>query len=515
MDGRMRAGARKSGVAGLVGFVLRVCFLLLAAHAVGAADDPQRPPDLGAAHRGSVEIDRAILGLSHPPEPARAFFAEVRPLFSAQPRTSFAELAELREAAVRHGYSVSGGPMLGTLSPDGARVWVRTLQPARVEVRVQVAGEERSFGPVASTVESDLAAVVAVTGLTAGVRHPYRVFVDGQPIPMPDRASIPTVPAPDAPGTTTIAFGADFHKTGLGNRALLERIGSRGASALVLLGDVAVDDRDGNVGLHRSDYLLRDLHPGWRDLVAGMAVYAIWDDHDYFNNDRSGIPPGATEADRAAVRRVWTQNWNNPAYGNAARGEGIYFRTRIGPCDLIMLDTRSLRTRRGEPDAFLGGEQMRWLEQELAACTAPFVLLTSGTMWSDNVSAGKDSWGVWDPAARERIFALIEAKRIPVVLLSGDRHGARVIRIPRPSGHVFWEFELGSLGAHPGPPAFGTPKENQPFAATGEALYGECTFDTGAPDPTATFRVLDAAGGERWQVTLPRSAVTPGGSGTD
>ena len=489
--------------------------VLLALRVSGAGEVAQSPTDLNAVHRGTAEIDRAILGRSRPADDVQAFFAEVRPLFDVHRRATFADLPALQSAAERHGLVLTGGPMLGALAPDGARVWVRTLRPAQVEVRVEVDGVERRFGPVASTRESDFAAVVAVTGLPAGVRHPYRVLVDGRAVPLPPDAAIATPTSPDAGGTLTLAFGADFHKSGLGDRALLDRIGRRGASALVLLGDLAVDDRDGDVGLHRADYLLRDLQPGWRNLVASIPVYAVWDDHDYFNNDRSGIPPGFTDADRAAVRKVWAQNWNNPACGDAAREEGIYFRTRIGPCDLIMLDTRSLRTTRGAPDAFLGSAQMQWLERELAACAGPFVLLTSGTMWSDNVSAGKDSWGVWDPAAREHIFSLIEARRLPVVLLSGDRHGARVIRIPRPSGHVFWEFELGSLGAHPGPPAYGMPKENQPFAAVGEALFGECSIDTRPADPTATFRVIDAAGTERWSVTLSRSAVTPGGTRAD
>jgi alkaline phosphatase D len=76
-----------------------------------------------------------------------------------------------------------------------------------------------------------------------------------------------------------------------------------------------------------------------------------------------------------------------------------------------MLDTRSRRTARGQEACYPGAEQMRWLEKELATCTGPFVILTSGTMCSDCVSAGKDSWGVWDPPGRERIFSLMNAPR--------------------------------------------------------------------------------------------------------
>jgi len=483
-----------------------LCLVLI----TGAAEKPAPLLNLRTAHKGTIRIDTALLNQAPQSAAVKALFAVARREFGAHPKASFAELPAIREAAEQHGIALLGGPMLGAVSHDGARVWVRTVKPARVAVVVQVAGEERRFGPVASTVASDLTAVVPVHGLAPGTRHPYRVLVDERPVPMPTGAAIATIPAPNAGIKTTVAFGADFHKTGLWNRALLDRIRGRGNAALLLLGDSAVDDRDNRVGLHRSDYLLRDLSPAWQELAATIPVYATWDDHDYFNNDRSGIPRKFTEADRTAVRQVWTQAWNNPAYGIEDRNLGIFFHTRLGPCDLIMLDTRSRRTRKGQADCYLGAEQMRWLEKELVACTGPFIILTSGTMWSDYVSAGKDSWGVWDPPGRERIFSLIEEKGIGgVILLSGDRHGTRVMRIERPSGFIFWEFEIGSLGAHPGPGAMGKKPALQPFGTVHKTLFGECTFDTTPDDPTATIRVVAPDGKTHYEVTLTRSQLTP------
>jgi alkaline phosphatase D len=90
---------------------------------------------------------------------------------------------------------------------------------------------------------------------------------------------------------------------------------------------------------------------------------------------------------------------------------------------------------------------MAWLETQLQDCKGPFIVLSSGTMWSDYISDGKDSWGKHDREGRERIFDLIEQNRVPgVLLISGDRHGARGFRIPRRSGFAFYEFEVASLG---------------------------------------------------------------------
>ncbi len=478
--------------------------LPLLAFAAGRED---RPLDLRAAHRGSFEIDMALLNQAPQPASAQAFFGEVRSAFGEHPKAAFAELPIIRESAEKHGVMLLGGPMLGVLSHDGAHVWVRTVKPAQVGVVIQLGGEERCFGPVASTEKSDLTAVVPVTGLMPNTRYSYRVLVDGNFVPIPAGAAITTTLAPEVPGRMTIAFGADFHKTGLWNRPLLDQIRLRGNTALLLLGDDAVDDRDNKVGLHRSDYLLRDLSPAWQQLAASLPVYVTWDDHDYFNNDKSGIPAGFTDADRTAVRTVWKQSWNNPSCGFEEQGQGVFFHTRIGPCDVIMLDTRYFRSVPGQDNCFLGNDQMRWLTEELVACQGPFILLTSGTMWSDYVSRGKDSWGVWDPAGRERILSLIEEKQIGgVILLSGDRHGARVMRIRRPSGFTFYEFELGSLGAHPGPAAIGAHPELQEFGSIGEALFGECTFDTTLPDPTATIRIVGAAGKVRYENASPAAS---------
>lgn len=249
------------------------------------------------------------------------------------------------------------------------------------------------------------------------------------------------------------------------------------------------------MNMHRADYLLRDVAAPWRQLSANVPLYASWDDHDYFNNDLGGIPEGFTPADREAVREVWHQNWVNPENEHT----GIYFNTRIGPVELIMLDTRSLREneRRGEYGSYLGVEQMNWLKETLKKSKAPFKVISGGTMWSDYITPGKDSWGTWDKAGREELFSFIEAKNISgVILISGDRHGARGFSIPRTSGFVFYEFQVASLGGVPGPDAMAKDTSQQLFGyhGTDVVAFGEFTFDTRGEQPLVTFRLIDEFG---------------------
>jgi len=442
------------------------------------------------------------------PQSVQRLYQAIDKILSADAKATFSDVScndEFQRLCKDSHVSHLGGPMLGCITQHSARVWLRTTRPAAVEVRLAVNGAEKSYGPVRSTVASDLTSVVAVTGLQPGTRYPYRVLVDGKPLAIPEHSAITTVPDNNK---VRIAFGTCPHRWGLGNQKQADTIRNREPAALLLYGDIAVQDKWNHFGKHRADYQLRDFFPAWRSLSAAIPVYATWDDHDYFANDQSGIPSGYTEADRAGVRQVFIQAWNNPSYGfNDARG-GVFLRTRIGPCDVIMLDNRYFRT--GEKRGFLGNDQTEWLKKQLVDCEGPFVVLSCGTMWSDYVSNGKDSWGSYDRSGREEIFNLIEERRIPgVLLLSGDRHGACGFRIPRPSGYNLYEFEAASLGGRTGPAAKANGFANRLYAITGRYAFGEFSFDATKIDPSVTFRLIGEDGAVLYALDLKRSQLTP------
>jgi len=488
---------------------LHPTMFLLAALAALAVPARAEPSGLNS---GDVETSIRLMDLyGKQPEAAHRLFREAYRVLAADPKASFAALADdeaVQRLCREQGVTLWGGPMLGCVTPDGARVWFRTVRPARVEVRVTVDGAEKAFGPVESAAESDMSAVVPVTGLKPGTRYPYRVLVDGKPVSVAADAAITTAPAETKTGKVRIIFGSCFHRWGLANRTQENLIRSRRPAAMLLVGDIAVQDRKGHLGFHRADYLLREFHPGWRDLVASVPVYATWDDHDYFDNDKAGVPKRYTDEDRTGVRDVFRHAWNNPAYGFGERGGGIFLHTRIGPCDIIMVDNRYFREN--EEGSFLGDAQMKWLEAQLLGCKAPFIILSCGTMWSDYVSNGKDSWGRWDPKGRERLFRLIEKHHIGgVLLISGDRHGARGFRIPRPSGFEFYEFEGASLGGRRGPPPTDPKWTTQLYGISNRYAFSEFNIDATLPDPQVTFNLIGDDGNIIYTTTLTRSRLTP------
>ncbi|MDF7809097.1 alkaline phosphatase D family protein [Pontiellaceae bacterium B12219] len=444
---------------------------------------------LAEAHEGTLEIDLQIMNQYEvQPLEVRDFYTACRGAFTGA--TPESDVAALCQASNRWKL---GGPMLGDVTTTNVAVWVHLPESNIVEVTVtpEAGGASQIF----QSSETNLMLSVRCEGLLPNTAYTYEVAdLDGRDL---GSGSFVTAPAALTEETFRIAFGSCFHKIGLHRPELMDLIRERGNRAMLVLGDVAVDDRKNDFGLINSDYLLRNLSPPWQEMVANVPVFAGWDDHDYWGDDSFGTETRDQWVDVEGLRKNWKSQWNNP--DRDVDREGIYFQTQIGPIHYIALDTRSCRVNdeRGALNSYLGEDQMNWLKAQINASTSPYILLSSGTMWSDDISDGKDSWGTWDTAGREEIFQLIDAKTdAQVILLSGDRHGARGFAIPRPGDKKIYEFEAASLGGVPGPAAWADDPTDQLFGYTGSDFwaFGELSFSTVTNEPQATFRLIDENG---------------------
>jgi len=367
---------------------------------------------LNETHIGNLEIDTKLLdSYTLLPENYRQFYLDARLVFSKNPDADFTN-TEIIKAALKYDLLLMGGPMLGELNEHGVTLWLRPATKTSIIVRVTEFDGSNKKIYKKSSVEPGVEQRMVLSGLSSNTDYKYAVYSKKLRIA---EGRFTTSPSVEEQGMFKLAFGSCFHKIGLHNPNLVNQILKREIRAMMLLGDIAVDDRENGTNMHRSDYLLRDVSKPWQSLTANVPIYASWDDHDYLNNDLSGIPERFNKADREALLRVWNQNWNNPK--NVV--DGIFFNSRVGPVELIMLDTRSCRKveDRGKYGSYLGMEQLKWLKDVLKNSTAPFKIISSGTMWSDDISDGKDSWGTWDALAREEIFNFIESENIPGVLL--------------------------------------------------------------------------------------------------
>ncbi|MEM0965868.1 MAG: alkaline phosphatase D family protein [Verrucomicrobiota bacterium] len=494
-------------------FTIRLLLILITLLSTGSADPVYVEPTESSVPRdvrkGSLEMDTWIMdnyGLAQ--NDRRDLYLGAREYLSASRDARLSD-SEVVSMAQDMGISLISGPLLGDLTTEGVSIWMRPSIADDLTILVIGENEDPKYYPV-MVEQLGRPVRTQIDNLKEASSYTYAIVASDSEVVA--RGSFKTAPRNDTDSQLRITFGADFHKIGLHNPNLFSQISRRDPLAMFFYGDIAADGRRSNFNMIEADYLLRDTSGPWANFVANTPVYTSWDDWDYFANDRSGLDRHITAEIRQNLREIWNANWNSPV--ERPRREGIFFKTRLGPVEYFMLDTRSCREtgRKGGFRSFLGEEQHEWLKLGLLGSTAPFKVISSGTMWSDYVSDGKDSWGVWDKEGREDIFSFIEEKGIGgVLLVSGDRHGARGFRIPRKNDFGFFEFGVGSLGGIKGPDALVKDCSEQFFGYTGSEIiaFGEFTFDPGRPDPEVTFRLISDHGVILEEVKISLSQITP------
>ena len=328
-------------------------------------------------------------------------------LLSTAEQVDTADTAESAELA---------GPMLGDLTADSVRIWLRTAAPRSSVVEIKDAdGEVVRRCPLQTTAESDHTGILEVLDLAPAASFTFSI--DGKTDP---DWWFRTRPASDV--ACRIAFGSCADE-GDGSASVWRRMEGDEVTALVLLGDTPYIDTT-DLARQRSRYRAFAQPADFARLVSHVPVYSTWDDHDFGRNDTDGNLPGK-ENSRQAV----TEYRPNPSFGE--NGEGIYTNFRQGPVEVFLLDARWFARTEGDLSAptLLGARQWAWLERSLAASTAPFKVLACGMVFNGSVRPFKtDCWGVY-PAEYDRLIDLIaRVKSQGVVLVSGDVHWSRVIR---------------------------------------------------------------------------------------
>ena len=89
-------------------------------------------------------------------------------ILSAEKNASYADLiknSSFKDLLIQQNREILAGPMLGQIKSNGASVWLRTLEPAKVEVWIEKTGEGKIYGPVFTDEKTELSAVVKIDDL--------------------------------------------------------------------------------------------------------------------------------------------------------------------------------------------------------------------------------------------------------------------------------------------------------------------------------------------------------------
>ena len=406
-----------------------------------------------------------------------------------------------QELVKKHKLRLFGGPMLSSVTDSSAVVWLRTPKPEKISVEIfDPAGKSVSKASAQTSAKDDLTAKIKVCGLSPLTKYSYKLSDSQGEIPLKN-ANFRTAPTKDQKATVRLAFGGGS-RYNHPKEYIWNTIADQNPDMFLFLGDNLYMDKPKDRNLQRVYYYRRQLRPEYQNMSASTAIYAVWDDHDFGDNDSAGGLDPFKPDWKVPVWRVFKENWANPGFGNGEEYPGCWFKFSYGDIDFFMTDGRYYRDfKKG---TMLGPKQKEWLLKSLQESTATFKVIASGTLWTETADkGGKDSWwGVKEE--REEIFSLIDQEKIGgVILISADRHRTDVYEIKRPNGYTLYEFETSKLTNNH---THGT-KKQAIFSYNKGNFFGQLEFVQGIEDPTVTFKCITIEGKEVYELQLKRSQL--------
>lgn len=358
------------------------------------------------------------------------------------------------------------------------------------------------------------AAVAALAGLPPTARGEQTAAPFSDPHPALDRR------------LSRIAFGccADQDRP----QPVWDPVLARHNDLFIFLGDnIYADTRD--MAVMRAKYAKLAAQPGFRRLRETTPLVAMWDDHDFGENDAGGEYPMKEES-----RQIFLDFWQESAGSPRRERDGVYASYVFGPSgervQVILPDLRFNRTAmtrmalegaeyeawgreqvaagrplpgpyQRNPDraaTMLGERQWAWLERQFEV---PAELRLFGS--SVQVLADFTGWEAWANFARDRdrLFDLIRRKRANGVLfLSGDIHYAELSKLDVNVPYPLWDLTSGGLTEEW---RVATPNANRASEVVVDANFGWIDVDWRGEATTLAFGITDATGRERMRWTLP------------
>ncbi len=173
-----------------------------------------------------------------------------------------------------------------------------------------------------------------------------------------------------------------------------------------------------------------------------IPVFAVWDDHDFGQNDGDRTYPY-----RAESRKIFHAFFGSAEYpGVFDRGPGVASRLNAFGQRFFFLDDRTFRSPAGDRggQTHFGVDQESWLFTDLFTATP--VWLISGDQFFGAYHK-YESYEGRHPDSFARFVRRLKSQSSPVVFLSGDRHLSEVMEIPA-DVLGYRSFEITSSAIH-------------------------------------------------------------------
>lgn len=339
-----------------------------------------------------------------------------------------------------HGSDVMAthGVAAGDVHSNSAVIWSRTDRAATMHVLVKSTGKGRPvYKQVAVSSDDDFTGQVQVDGLEPDTDYEYRVWFsrgrsDRDHGEHGSRGRFHTAPAAQTAAPVSFTWGGDLAgqntcRDSAEGFPIFKAINDMSSDFFIGLGDMIYADglceatgRYGNSqvpgdfvqGYDMENYWAHWKYnrddQGYRQLLASMPYYAIWDDHEVVNDfgplhDTRDYAP-YTAGEHLLPKGLAAFKDYNPIAENAETPDRLYRSVRWGKnMEMFILDTRQYRDANQaddsaeRPKTMLGREQLNWLKHKLKASDSTWkVIVSSVPMSIPTGGNGRDGWGNYD-----------------------------------------------------------------------------------------------------------------------
>jgi len=475
-------------------------------HAYEQGEDAEAYFVLSAAYTSEAQFDSAMHYL------LRSVDAGMPPeRFVAGPKEFFQPLHNTRQYKRwlrKQKISLVHGPMMGTVSDTSAIIWARTAKESRLQF---ILSEDLNFEntiqspEVVTSSDRELAEQIQVNGLRSNQEYYYKVMTDGKILP--EVYSFQTQPQEYSESEIAIAFGGGAAYIPW-HTQMWHTLAQHDLNGLLLLGDNVYIDYPEHPSIQEYCYHQRQSEKTWRQLISHTPVYAIWDDHDFGDNDEYGGPLINEPAWKIPVYKTFMNQWANKSYGGGLEQPGVWFSFMMGDVEFFMLDGRYYREASFTNDqsidrSMLGPVQKEWLLKGLSQSKATFKVIVSPVPWADlakNEMEGRfDTWKGYR-AERQEIFDHLTQENISgVMLMSADRHRSDLWKLERENDYPLYEFESSKLSnTH----THGCIPEAE-FCYNKDNSFGKLIFRTNTTIPEVEYQIWNIENQNVFSYTIP------------
>jgi alkaline phosphatase D len=270
---------------------------------------------------------------------------------------------------------------------------------------------------------------------------------------------------------TRIAFGSCAKESK--DQPIWDAVLAAKPDLFIFLGDnIYADTRDPEV--MRAKYSQLAAKPGFQRLKAETRVLAIWDDHDYGEDDAGSDYPMKEES-----RRQFCDFWGEAATSVRRTRDGVYASYLFGPkgrkVQILLPDLRWNRTpirklpvaqddydgwakslqekdapvpgpydRIPDMDATMLGEtQWRWLDDQLGAPADVRIMGSSLQVLAD--FPGWEGWTVYANDHQRLIDAIRRRRAAGFIAISGDTHYGEISRLDVNTPYPLYDLTSSGL----------------------------------------------------------------------